>query len=65
MRIVDYLSDSAEHWYNYDSAGTGANRFATILLYMSDVGKSTSYEAAYVAHRLSFLLNDTLALCHR
>jgi hypothetical protein len=34
----DYLSDVPDNWYNYDSAGTGGNRFATILLYMSDVG---------------------------
>jgi hypothetical protein len=34
----DYLSDAPEHWYDYDSSRKGGNRFATILLYMSDIG---------------------------
>ncbi|GKY95252.1 hypothetical protein MPSEU_000487600 [Mayamaea pseudoterrestris] len=36
----DYLSDAPNHWYNYDSGGVGANRFATVLLYMSDVAEN-------------------------
>jgi hypothetical protein len=33
----DYLRDSEQENYNYDTAGVGGNRFATVLLYMSEV----------------------------
>ena len=33
----DYLSEQGTENYDYDSAGKGGNRFATILLYMTDL----------------------------
>lgn len=34
---MDWIEPPANSEHNWDSAGTGANRFATILLYLSDV----------------------------
>lgn len=33
--------------HDYDSAGTGGNRFATILLYMSDLGENDGGETVF------------------
>lgn len=45
---ADYLSSTTEN-HNYDTAGVGTNRFATILLYMSDVemGGETLFQKAW------------------
>jgi hypothetical protein len=49
---MDWIDDpSGKLPHNYDSAGTGGNRFATILLYMSDLeegdGGETVFTEAY------------------
>jgi len=33
--------------HDYDSGGTGGNRFATILLYMSDLGEDDGGETVF------------------
>lgn len=51
MAHKDYLTNSANENYNYDSSGVGGNRYATILLYMNDVddhaGGETVFETAW------------------
>jgi hypothetical protein len=38
---MDYLHDrTGEDPFDYDSAGKGGNRFATVLLYMTDLPES-------------------------
>lgn len=43
----DYLDSSTGDDYNYDSSGVGGNRFATILLYMSDLGENEGGETLF------------------
>eukprot|EP00547_Thalassionema_nitzschioides_P008707 CAMPEP_0194222620 /NCGR_PEP_ID=MMETSP0156-20130528/33395_1 /TAXON_ID=33649 /ORGANISM="Thalassionema nitzschioides, Strain L26-B" /LENGTH=312 /DNA_ID=CAMNT_0038953489 /DNA_START=77 /DNA_END=1012 /DNA_ORIENTATION=+ len=45
---MDFIQDrSARHPHNYDSAGVGGNRFATILMYMSDVEEGAGGETVF------------------
>jgi hypothetical protein len=44
----DYLPDVPTHWYDYGSEGVGANRFATVLLYMSDISLDEGGETVFV-----------------
>jgi len=44
---ADYLDNSNNENYDYDSAGVGGNRFATILLYMTDLGERDGGETMF------------------
>ncbi|KAL7576628.1 hypothetical protein ACA910_005566 [Epithemia clementina (nom. ined.)] len=44
---MDYLTDVAREKYDYRSEGRGGNRFATILLYMSDLEESWGGETVF------------------
>jgi 2OG-Fe(II) oxygenase superfamily len=45
---LDYLEDTAgTEPYDYDSAGKGGNRFATILLYFTDLGENDGGETVF------------------
>jgi prolyl 4-hydroxylase len=45
---LDYLEDTAgTESYDYDSAGKGGNRFATILLYFTDLGVQDGGETVF------------------
>jgi hypothetical protein len=44
---MDYLDDNKAESYNYDSSGVGGNRFATILLYFTDMGESDGGETVF------------------
>ena len=45
---LDYLEDRAgTESYDYDTAGKGGNRFATILLYFSDLGERDGGETVF------------------
>jgi hypothetical protein len=44
---MDYLDDPGHGSFNYDSAGTGGNRFATILLYMTELGEHDGGETVF------------------
>jgi 2OG-Fe(II) oxygenase superfamily len=44
---MDYLDDNEAESYNYDSAGAGGNRFATILLYFTDMGENDGGETVF------------------
>lgn len=45
---LDYIEDkSGELEHDFDSSGTGGNRFATILLYMSDLGETEGGETVF------------------
>jgi hypothetical protein len=43
----DYIDGSAEINHDYESAQKGGNRFATILLYMSDLGPGDGGETVF------------------
>lgn len=44
----DYLDDPGEaNFFNFDSAGVGGNRFATILLYMTELGERDGGETVF------------------
>jgi len=45
---LDYIEDPEKREeHNYDSAGVGSNRFATVLLYMSDLGEKDGGETMF------------------
>lgn len=45
---LDYLEDTAGlESYDYDTAGKGGNRFATILLYFTDLGERDGGETIF------------------
>jgi 2OG-Fe(II) oxygenase superfamily. len=45
---MDWIDDPhKKEMHNYDSAGQGTNRFATILLYMSDLGEGDGGETVF------------------
>jgi hypothetical protein len=45
---LDYIEDrSGQLEHDFDSSGTGGNRFATILLYMSDLGPDDGGETVF------------------
>eukprot|EP00536_Pseudo-nitzschia_multiseries_P008739 jgi/Psemu1/257491/estExt_Genewise1Plus.C_2280034 len=45
---MDWIEDhTGQLKHDYDSAGTGGNRFATILLYMSDLGENDGGETVF------------------
>ena len=45
---LDWIDDpSKKEEHDYDSAGKGSNRFATILLYMSDLAENDGGETAF------------------
>jgi hypothetical protein len=44
---LDWLDVNGLTEHDYDSAGTGGNRFATILLYMSDHGTGEGGETVF------------------
>ncbi|KAL7489496.1 hypothetical protein ACHAW6_015127 [Cyclotella cf. meneghiniana] len=45
---LDWIDDyQKKEEHNYDSAGVGSNRFATILLYMSDMGEGDGGETVF------------------
>jgi hypothetical protein len=44
---MDYLTDLGTDSYNYDSAGVGGNRYATILLYMNDIPEGGGGETVF------------------
>jgi hypothetical protein len=60
---LDYLQDSPASAFNYDSSGTGGNRFATVLLYMSDVtmGGETAFTNTEATRTLEEALVDLRA----
>ena len=43
--MLFYQTGQLKH--DYESAGTGGNRFATILLYMSDLGEDDGGETVF------------------
>jgi hypothetical protein len=43
----DYLDNSANDNYDYDTAGVGGNRFATILLYFRDLDETDGGETLF------------------
>jgi 2OG-Fe(II) oxygenase superfamily len=51
---MDYLEDVPTDGYDYNSAGIGGNRYATILLYMNDIpengGGETVFSEAFPPH---------------
>lgn len=55
---MDWIDDDGRQEHNYDSAGKGGNRFATILLYMTDQGENDGGETVFVAAKS--LEGDTL-----
>lgn len=44
---ADYLDQPKTENYNYDTAGVGGNRYATILLYMTDLGEHDGGETVF------------------
>jgi hypothetical protein len=44
---LDWIADNAQLEHDYQSAGTGGNRFATILLYMTDIGAEDGGETVF------------------
>lgn len=44
---ADYLTPSRDENHNYKTNGVGTNRFATILLYMSDLGENDGGETVF------------------
>jgi hypothetical protein len=44
---ADYLAASRDENHNYKSNGVGTNRYATILLYMSDLNESDGGETVF------------------
>jgi hypothetical protein len=44
---MDYLDDPKVGSFDYDSSGTGGNRFATILLYMTEVGERNGGQTVF------------------
>jgi len=45
---LDWIDDDGQQEHNYDSAGKGGNRFATILLYMTDLREGEGGETVFV-----------------
>lgn len=45
---MDWIDDDGKQVHNYDSAGKGGNRFATILLYMTDLGPEDGGETVFI-----------------
>ena len=45
---MDWIDDDGKQAHNYDSAGKGGNRFATILLYMTDLGPEDGGETVFI-----------------
>ena len=45
---MDWIDDDGQQDHNYNSAGKGGNRFATILLYMTDLGPGDGGETVFV-----------------
>mmetsp|Transcript_8773 Transcript_8773/g.19860 ORF Transcript_8773/g.19860 Transcript_8773/m.19860 type:complete len:458 (+) Transcript_8773:895-2268(+) len=50
---MDYLSDAAKEPYDMRSEGRGGNRFATILMYMSDMEEGAGGETVFSRARLA------------
>jgi hypothetical protein len=44
---MDYLDNNKDESYDYDSSGVGGNRFATILLYFTDMGDKDGGETVF------------------
>ena len=44
---MDYMEVDKRLEHNFDSAGVGGNRFATILLYMTDLGERDGGETVF------------------
>ncbi|KAL3940309.1 MAG: hypothetical protein SGBAC_005136 [Bacillariaceae sp.] len=44
---LDWIADSDQMAHDYQSAGVGGNRFATILMYMSDMGPEDGGETVF------------------
>ena len=44
---MDYLENNAQESYDYDSSGVGGNRFATILLYFTEMGEHDGGETVF------------------
>lgn len=45
---MDWIDDDGKQDHNYDSAGKGGNRFATILLYMTDLKPEDGGETVFI-----------------
>ena len=50
---MDYFDNPESVPYDYDSSGTGGNRFATILLYFTDLPENGGGETAFTSAPLS------------
>lgn len=44
---MDWIEPNFKWEHNYDSAGQGSNRFATLLLYMSDLDPNQGGETLF------------------
>lgn len=44
---LDWIADNAQLEHDFQSSGTGGNRFATILMYMSDMGSEDGGETVF------------------
>jgi hypothetical protein len=59
----DYLDRNGGENYNYDTAGVGGNRFATILLYFTDLPENAGGETVFKnAHPPGTLENDRIPI---
>lgn len=45
---MDWIDDDGKSEHNFDSAGKGGNRYATILLYMTDLSEEDGGETVFV-----------------
>jgi len=62
---MDYLEFHDGLPYDYDSSGVGGNRFATVLLYMTDLGERDGGETAFTeAWPIGQAPEDSISLQH-
>lgn len=60
---LDFIEDrSGQLQHDYESSGTGGNRFATILLYMSDLGENDGGETVFPTANKPMVANENEVL---